>query len=48
MQHEAVESLLDKLGVGLVIMPEPWTGAGGVDTFDAADFVAMLQESERG
>ncbi|MDP9474806.1 MAG: hypothetical protein M3R38_03800 [Actinomycetota bacterium] len=48
---EALASLVAKLGVRLVVMPEsPYTGGeeGGVDTFDAGDFVAMLAESERG
>jgi hypothetical protein len=28
-----------------VAMPEPWTGAGNVDFFKAADFIGMLEES---
>ncbi len=48
MNHAALASLVDLLGVRLVAMPERWTGAGGVDTFDAGDFVAMLEEREEG
>ena len=48
MQHEALASLIDMLGVRLVVMPEsPYTGGdGGVDAFEAGDFVALLEESE--
>ena len=46
MQHEALASLIDMLGVRLVVMPEsPYTG-GGVHAFEAGAFVALLEESE--
>ena len=45
----ALADVLDALGAPLVAMPRsPWTGEGGVDFFDAAEFVAMLEESRRG
>jgi hypothetical protein len=34
-----------KAGLSSVAMPEPWTGAAGVDFFDAAEFIGMLRES---
>jgi hypothetical protein len=30
-----------------VAMPEEWTGEGGVDFFEASDFIGMLEESVR-
>lgn len=30
---------------GLLCLPEPWTGEGFVDFFEAHDFIAMLEES---
>ena len=28
-----------------VAMPEPWTGEGSVDRFEAAAFIGLLEES---
>ena len=43
----ALAHVLEAGAYPLVVMPETWTGDGGVDTFDADVFVDMLRESER-
>ena len=49
MDAGALADVLDSLGAPFVAVPEsPWTGEGGVDFFDAAEFVAMLEESAGG
>ncbi len=48
MDHQALEALLDKEGIEYVALPEPWTGKGMVDLFEASNFIAMLEESSRG
>jgi hypothetical protein len=40
-----LSDLLEIHGCTHVAMPEPWTGAGGVDFFAAADFIGMLEEA---
>ncbi len=44
---EELEALLVVWGLGSVAMPEPWTGEGMVDFFEASNFIAMLEESPR-
>ncbi len=36
-------NVLEMHGCSHVAMPEPWTGAGGVDFFAASDFIALLE-----
>ena len=48
LDHVALAHVLEAGAYPLVVMPGPWTGEGGVDTFDAAVFVEMLRESGRG
>ena len=45
---EGLSALLDGHGLGYVAMPERWTGRGGVDLFDAGDFLAMLEGTDQG
>jgi hypothetical protein len=49
LDHEQLAALLTVFGCTHVGMPEPWTGseASGVDRFEAAAFIGMLEESER-
>ena len=43
----ALAHVLEAGAYPLVVMPEAWSGEGGVDTFAAGDFVALLRESGR-
>ncbi len=45
MDHEALDALLEREGIGYVAMPERWTGRGGVDLFTRDNFIRMLEES---
>ena len=45
MDHQALDALLEREGIGYVAMPEPWTGKGRVGLFERGDFFAMLEES---
>jgi len=42
---ETVAALLEYLGLSYVAVPEPWTGEGAVDVFEAENFIRMLEES---
>ena len=46
VDHEQLAAFLKVHGCTHVGMPEPW-GEGGVDRFEAADFIGMLEESLR-
>ena len=48
MDLDAVSAVLDVTGVGRVAMPEPWTGDGLVDLFEARDFFALFREELEG
>ena len=43
--HEELRVLLNACGLDQVAMPEPWTGSGLVNFFDAEGFVKMLEDS---
>jgi hypothetical protein len=45
LSHEHLEDVIGMLGCSHVAMPEPWTGEGTVDSFEAAAFIGMLEES---
>ncbi len=46
MDHEALDALLEREGIGYVAMPETWVGGDGrVDLFTADNFIRMLEES---
>jgi hypothetical protein len=42
---EGLRAFLDVHECSHVAMPEPWTGEGVVDHFEAAAFIGMLEES---
>ncbi len=42
---EDLANVLAMHGCTHVAMPEPWTGEGLVDFFDAGDFIGMLEEA---
>ena len=45
LSHKNLEDVLRMHGCSHVAMPEPWTGEGNVDRFEAAAFIGMLEES---
>jgi hypothetical protein len=45
IDHEHRANIIDKHGCSHVALPEPWTGEGSVDRFEAEAFVGMLEES---
>ena len=45
VDHEQLAAFLQVHECTHVGMPEPWDGEGGVDRFEAADFIGMLEES---
>lgn len=46
MDLEDLAWLLDEHGLLFVAMPEPWTGEGGVDLFNADAFLLLLEHGE--
>src|SRR5215218_1610787 len=47
VDHKDLANIIEMHGCTHVDMPEPWTGEGGVDRFEADVFVGMLEESLR-
>jgi len=45
VDHKDLANILEMHGCTHVAMPEPWTGEGNVDRFEAADFIGRLEES---
>lgn len=44
--REDLAAILDERGLLYVAMPEPWTGEGGVDLFNADAFLLLLEDAE--
>ena len=45
LDREPLAGVLDLHGLGHVVMPHEWTGAGGSDLFAAANFLELLDTS---
>ena len=45
LSGEEIADVLAMHGLAIVAMPEPWTGAGGVDLFEGENFIRLLEES---
>lgn len=45
LDRDLLAGVLDMHGLGAVVMPHEWTGAGGSDLFTAANFLELLDTS---
>ena len=45
VDHEQLAAFLEVHECTHVAMPEPWTGEGSVDRFEADAFIGMLEEN---